>query len=397
MSHKESRDLHRRDFLKTAAAVTGGAALGWSVPRVWGNEASGSNGVPRRTLGRTGLRISEIGFGGYPVKDPDVVRYAIDQGINYFDTAWDYTGGWSERTIGEGIRGRREEVIITTKWHPWSDTPAEQMMEMLNTSLKRLQTDYVDCLLVHQVGRASGGESIERLTNPELFKAMEQARRQGKARYFGCSGHDGDLMEVMDYAITIPEFSVILCRYNFLSYPNEAELFRRAKARGVGSIAMKTLSGARGADLSPFRDKHTSYKQAALKWVLSNSDLSGLVISISNKRQVDEYVQASRGPLSARDYELLDEYAARFGRQVCRMCNACEPACPGHVQVADILRYRMYEKEYGLAGEGRRLYRERIARHFQNACLGCPAPCLDACPHGIDIPGELHAAHRILT
>src|SRR4029453_4800989 len=108
----------------------------------------------------------------------------------------------------------------------------------------------------------------------------------------GWGGPDGDFMEVMEYAITIPEFSVILCRFNFLTYPTEPALFKKAKAAGVGVVVMKTLAGARGAGAEKFRDRQTTFKQAALKWVLSNPDLTNLVISISDRDQVDEYAKA---------------------------------------------------------------------------------------------------------
>jgi len=270
-----------------------------------GPSAGPSTNMQYRVMGRSGFKVSEVGFGGYPVRDPSVVQYAIDKGINYIDTAWDYTGGVSESTIGKAIKDRRDDVVLTTKWHPWAKTTAKEMIEMLNTSLRRLQTDHVDFLLVHQIGKVSGGESIERLRNPELFKAMELAKRQGKALYFGCSGHDPDLMEVMNFAVEIPEISLILCRYNFKTYPQEPELFKRAKEKGIGVVVMKTLAGARGEDLSKFKGSQTTYRQAALKWVLSNSNVSNLVISVSSRDQVDEYVLASGRPMMPEESRLV--------------------------------------------------------------------------------------------
>jgi len=294
----------RRKFIKQSAVALAGAYLGFYAPRLirTGPNAGPSSDMQFRTMGQSGFRVSEIGFGGYPVRDPNVVRYAIDRGINYIDTAWDYTNGVSESTIGKAIRNQRENVVLTTKWHPWSRTSAEEMMNMLNTSLKRLQTDHVDFLLVHQIGRVSGGESIERLRNAELFKAMNLAKKQGKVRYFGCSGHDPDLMEVMNFALEIPEIALILCRYNFQVYATEPELFKKAKAKGVGVVGMKTLAGARGEDLSKFKGRGTTFRQSALKWVLSNPDVSNLIISISSRRQVDEFVKAStKRPLTAEE------------------------------------------------------------------------------------------------
>ena len=379
--------IRRRTFLT-------GSAAAMATPLRWARGASPS--MVYRPFGGTDLRVSEIGFGAYGTRDPDVIRYALDRGINYFDTAWDYMGGLSEETLGEALAGRRDEAVITTKWHPWPDTTKAEMLEMLHTSLRRLRTDHVDALLVHSVGAKAGKpDGIPRLQNPELFEAIEQARKDGKARFFGCSGHDGDLLEVMDHAIGIPQFSVILCRYNFLQFPDQPELFRRAREKGFACVAMKTLAGARGQDLAAFRDRHATFKQAALKWVLSNPDLANLVVSINATDQVDEYVRASGTPMSDEERTALVDYERLFGRSVCRMCDACEPACPAGVRVADVLRHRMYEKEYGLTGTGRAWYAEQ--RPVVAACDGCSAPCVEACPHDLDIPGELRAAHSILA
>jgi len=287
-------DHERRRFLKKTAAALSGAYLGFYSPRLFGvGTASSASNMKFRPLGATGFDVSEVSFGGYAVRDPNVVRYALDKGINYFDTAWDYTDGVSEQTIGTGLAGRRDEAVLTTKWHPWKDTTTDEMMEMLNQSLKRLKTDHVDMLLVHQVGKRSGGQGIERLQNQELFKAMERAKQQGKARYFGCSGHDPDLMDVMNYAVDIPDFNVLLCRYSYKAYPDQDELFQKAQSKGMGVVAMKTLGGARGEDLRAFEGSGTTRKQAALKWVLSNKHISNLIITMSSNTQVDEYVQAS--------------------------------------------------------------------------------------------------------
>ncbi|MBI4549936.1 MAG: aldo/keto reductase [Candidatus Omnitrophica bacterium] len=285
----------RRAFLKKSAAALAGAYLGFYVPRFvrMGPQAGPGADMQYRVLGRTGLKVSEIGFGGYPISDPNVIDYALDKGINYIDTSDCYRDGASEETIGKVMARRRKDAVLTTKFDAFSHTTREEMLGWIDASLKRMQTDYIDCVLVHQIGRNSGGESVERLQNPALFEAFATAKKQGKVGYLGCSGHDPDLMEVMNYAVGVPEISLILCRYNFREYPAEADLFRKAKEKGIATIAMKTLAGAREADLSRYRDGGATYKQAALKWVLSNPDLSNLIISISSRDQVDEYVLAS--------------------------------------------------------------------------------------------------------
>ena len=261
--------ISRRTLL-AAAAVAGGTA-------VVGGLASSQGGPPTpsamrsRTLGRTGLKVSEIGFGGYPIDDPDVLVYALERGINYVDTAHCYRGGASERAIGPALKGRRDRFVLTTKWcpHHIGKEPKRQVfLDMLDESLRRLGTDYVDIVLNHEVGRHSDGSGVERLKNPEMLEAFAVAKKAGKARFLGASGHDGDLPQVMGYAIDSGLFDVLLCRYSFLDYPEQQKLIDRAAAAGVGFIAMKTLAGAKGADLDRFRDRQTSFKQAALKWVL---------------------------------------------------------------------------------------------------------------------------------
>jgi len=362
------------------------------------SESPSSAGPMRyRVLGRTGLRVSEIGFGGYPVDDPDVLHYAIDHGINYVDTAPSYRGGASEETIGKVMKTRRHEVVLATKWRPYSKTSREEMLESLNASLKRLQTDHVDLIQVHQVGRASGGESIERLQNPELFEAFEIAKRQGKARFLGVTGHDGDLMEVMNYALDTDRFDTILCRYSFLDYPQQQELFRRAKAQNIGVIAMKTLAGAKGENLKEFRTGKTTVKQAALKWVLSNPDITNLIISMRNIDQIKEYMAASGSALTREDHRLLEKYAERYSREYCRMCNQCEPACPQGVKIADILRYSIYFHHYGEQKQAMLAYAELPISGQAGSCLNCPAPCEALCPYGIPVRRELLKAHTALA
>ncbi len=402
--------ISRRQFLMNAAAGMAGVVSAAAASDIFANikgpsletapdRRPAARSMKYRTLGRTGLAVSEIGFGGYPVSNPDVVAYALDKGINYFDTGHCYPDA-SERAIGEGLREKRSKAVIATKWCPYhSGQPdkKEFFLAQLDESLRRLQTDYVDVLLTHQVGVYSDGLGVKRLQNPELFEAWEIARKAGKARFLGCSGHDGDLMDVMNYAVDCGKFDVLLCRYSFLDYPGQQELIQKAHRAGVGFIAMKSLSGAKGADLGVFRSKTTSFKQAALRWVLSNPDVSNCVISMSSFDQVDEYIPASGQEFSAADQAVLNEYAALFSTQICRFCNVCEGACPRNVRVADILRYSMYYHEYGQQARAVRSYTAIPAGRKALECAACPAPCERQCPHRLRLKDLLAKAHQCLA
>ena len=353
----------------------------------------------QRVLGRTGLKVSEIGFGGYPIGDPQIVRYAIDRGVNYIDTAHCYRGGKSEEVIGEALAGRRDRVVLTTKWcphHVGKPATKQVFLDMLDASLKRLRTDHVDIVLNHEVGRNSDGLGVERLKNPEMFEAFETARRAGKARFLGASGHDPDLMGVMHHAVDSGRFDVLLCRYSFLDYPEQARLIEKAHAKGVGFIAMKTLAGAKGEDLDRFRDRYGTFKQAALKWVLSNPKVSNLIISINSTRQVDEYVPASGRPLEKADLQILKEYEETFSTEVCRFSGACLPACPENVRIADILRFSMYHNEYKQEQRGLESYARLVASERAAHCAHCAGFCEQACAYDLPIKTLLIRAHETL-
>jgi len=354
----------------------------------------------RRTLGRTGLEVSEVGFGGVPIDDPDVLIYAAERGINYVDTSPCYRRGASEEAIGRALERHRDRFVVTTKWCPHHfGRPAtkEAFLDILEGSLRRLRTDHVDVVLNHEVGRRSDGQGWERLENPEMLEAFETAKNAGKVRFLGASGHDGDLMEIMGHAVDSGNFDVLLCRYSFLDYPDQQKLIEKAHAAGVGFVAMKTLAGAKGADLGKFRGRNTTFKQAALKWVLANEKISNLIISISSRAQVDEYVAASGAPLTLAERAALLEYSAVFGDQVCRFCNRCEPACPYDVRVADALRFSMYFHEYGQEDLAREAYAALPVAARATVCADCPAPCVPACDYGLPVRDLLLRAHGALA
>lgn len=414
MSGGEGRPaaLSRRDLLAGAAAAAGVAAAGCAgdeQPVVAATSApaaapppaaEGTPGMRYRTLGRTGLVVSEVGFGAVPLDDPEVLLYAAERGINYVDTSPCYRGGASERAIGGALAAHRDRFVVATKWcphHAGKKAVKRSFLDSLDGSLRRLRTDYVDVVLNHEVGRSSDGQGYARLENPEMLEAFEEARRAGKVRFLGASGHDGDLLEVMTRAVDSGRIDVVLCRYSFLDYPEQQKLIDRAHAAGVGFVAMKTLAGAKGADLERFKARHVTFKQAALKWVLANQRLSNLVISISSRKQVDEYVAASGSALTLGERAALAEYAAVFGDEVCRYCNRCEPACPGEVRVADVLRFSMYFHEYGEQQRALAHYAAlpRAARAAD--CAACPAPCVAACDYGLPVRDLLLRAHAALA
>jgi predicted aldo/keto reductase-like oxidoreductase len=362
-------------------------------------------------LGHTGIKMSDISFGASRLGagEENLVRHAFDRGINYFDTAESYTGGESESTIGNALLGKRDKVYITSKVSAGATERKEELMMSLESSLRRLRTDYVDIYFNHAVN------DVRRLQNSEWYEFIERAKRQGKIRATGMSGHAGRLIECLDYALDKGSVDVILVAHNFgqdpkffqkftssfdfvARQPDLPRVLQHAKAKGVGVVAMKTLMGARLNDMRPFEKGGATFAQAAFRWVLANPDVDGLIISMTSAARVDEYLGASGWRSAAHDdLPLLQRYAQMQGTSYCRhACNDCENACPYGVSIADVLRTRMYAQDYG----DMRLARSEYALLGAGAaaCLTCTAqPCAGACTHGLSINTLLAPVHRMLA
>jgi uncharacterized protein len=363
------------------------------------------------TLGRTGIKISDISFGGSRLGagEGDTVRHALDRGINYFDSADSYTGGSSEETIGEALRGNRDRVYLTSKTYTGPSDRRDTMMRALEGSLRRLRTDYVDVYFNHAVN------DVARMKNPEWLEFTARARQQGKIRAVGMSGHAGRLIECLDYALDTDSVDVILVAYNFGQDPSFYQPFTRsfdfiarqpqlprvlqkAKAKNVGVVAMKTLMGARLNDMRPFEKGGATFAQAAFRWTLSNRNVDALIVSMTNPGEIDEYLGGSGAPPAASEgLPLLQRYVRMNGASQCRYgCSECLSACPNDVPIGDVMRSRMYAVDYGDPALARREYALLSAGAF--ACLSCAAqPCRGACPHGVPIERLLAPTHRLLT
>ena len=396
--------LDRRRFLGLGTMAAMGLATGRAAavpaPAIWRTV----------TLGATGLRVSDVSFGSSSSSDPDLVRYALDCGVTYFDSAESYDGGDAEEAIGLGLKGIvRDKVVLSSKTKAWASHRQADMMEALEGSLKRLGTDYLDIYFNHAVNH------VERMQNTEWRDFTERAKRQGKIRFRGMSGHGSRLVECLDYAIDQGLVDVILCAHNFAQdpdfyarlrhtfhyvdlQPGLPRVLEKAKSKDIGVVAMKTLMGGRINDLRPYERPGGSFAQAALAWVLSGGRVDAALISMTDRSRIDEYVSASgRAAIDDHDMDLLFRYAARQGTRYCRPgCDACAESCPESVEIAEVLRSRMYAVDYGDARLGRADY----AKLGGDAapCLTCEhRSCRGACPFDLAIPTLTRDAARRLA
>jgi len=419
----------RRRFLTGAAAlgtatVAGGAAFartffgfgtggpGWQpiAGGISGEGVAGTDPNPRsewkdsrvrayRRLGRTEFRISDIVLGSGPIsgeQGTEIARLAFDRGVNYVDTAPDYSAHGSEEAMGRALEGRRDEIFVATKFcnalgHLPPGTPVATYVEAVEKSLVRLRTDHVDLVHIHSC------DEVERLMDPNVHEAFDRLKQAGKARFLGVSTHTPKLVEVANRAIDSGRFDVMMLAYHHGIWPEIGEIIARARReRDMGIVAMKNLKGAKHHGLEGFKDEANAYSQAALRWTLSNPDVSCAVISFRELAHCDEYLAASGQGLSPRDVAILEKYDREILGSYCAPhCGKCLGACPEGLPIHDVLRHRMYFEDYGQEKEAMRLY-AGLAKNA-SVCAGCSGPCLGSCPIGVAIPERMRGAHDLLT
>jgi predicted aldo/keto reductase-like oxidoreductase len=392
--------MNRRNFLKTSV-LTATAAASTALP------VSAKQEKPTvkkyNQLGKTNLKMSDISFGAGKIPSPSMMLRAVDRGINYFDTAPDY--GTSEAYIGEAMRKiKRDKITIATKFcrhgsypgHLPSDAKKKDYISAVESSLSRLNTNYLDIVFVHAIGEKNKKMETEtkRLMSEEMLMAVNELKKQGKMKYLAVSSHGPDNMEdLLMKAVTSGHYDIIMPAFNFMKFPRIPDVIKEAHKRGVGVVAMKTLAGAKDMNFDP---KGEEFAPAAFKWVLKHKEVSGLVITIKTVSDLDLYLTASGQGFTASDQAALDRYALRYGKEYCRTgCNSCESACPYGVQIATIMRYYMYFNDYGMEKYAMQSY----ASLSDNAqlCHTCSTgSCTGACPYGLSVSVFLKEAHKKL-
>jgi aryl-alcohol dehydrogenase-like predicted oxidoreductase len=413
--------LDRRRFLTRALGVGAGglagsvaAALarnaGWlrvgpavtvsvpteSTPR---SQWQGARIQSYRRLGRTGFEISDISLGSAAIRPEtggeQIARRLIERGVNYFDTAPDYSAEGSETALGRARQGQRERMFIATKFctasgHLGAGASPQEYVAAVEGSLRRLRTDYVDLIHIHAC------DSVERLLSESAHEAFERLKQAGKVRFLGVSTHTPNLEAVAGAAIESGRFDVIMLAYHHGAWPQLSQIIERAAAADIGVVAMKTLKGAHHEGLLDFVGERDSYPQAAFRWVLQNPHVSGLVISFRKPEHVEEYLFASGQSPQPGDQAVLAKYDRLIAGKHCfAHCGACLSACPEGLPIHDVLRHRMYFEDYGEQREAMRLYSQLPVQ--ASVCLGCSGPCLGACPHGVAIRERTIGAHQLLA
>jgi len=338
--------------------------------------------VEFRILGKTGLKVSAVSYGAMRTRESEVIRYAIDKGINYLDTAHCYMNGDNEKIVARALKGRRNKVYIATKVHI---APKQQMIESVQDSLKSLQTDYIDVVQLH------GMSNAQQPQNAEAIEAMTAMKKKGLVRFCGVSTHKNQA-EVIRGMIETKFYDIVMMSYNFKSPAAIKEAVARAAKAGLGVVAMKTQAGG-------YKEKklgNLSPHAAALKYILQDKNVHTTIPSMPAFNMVDENMQAMTGSLTFFDRRTLGLYGAAIANRLCLMCGRCEGTCEQGVDIQEALRHLMYYEAYGERQLAQSGYRQIPAAQSAEACFDC-RKCSARCANGLKIKQQLVRAHRLLA
>ncbi|MZP30096.1 aldo/keto reductase [Heliobacterium undosum] len=337
-----------------------------------------------RRLGKTGLTVSELGFGAIPIIRLDtaeaikVLRRAYERGITFYDTANAYRD--SEDKIGQAFQGMRDKVVIATKTGLRDGKGA---LAHLENSLRMLRTDYIDLYQLHQV---SQDRDWEALTAPGgAMEVLVKAQEQGKIRHIGVTSHNRQMALKL---VRTGHFSTIQFPFNFIEDAAKDDLFPAARALDLGILAMK-----------PFAGGMIDNAALAFKFLRQHPDVLAIP-GYDSVQSVDQIVSFYDSPNMVTDDDLvaMDRYRQELGMQFCRRCEYCQP-CPHGVMITPAMGYQVLAKRMDppVAVEFLRRPMETVPN-----CVACGA-CVKKCPYDLPIPEmlkkhyDMWERHRIET
>jgi predicted aldo/keto reductase-like oxidoreductase len=342
-----------------------------------------------RTLGKTGLKVTSLGFGCMITSDGSVIARAADLGITYFDTARSYSGGNNERMVGAALKGKRNQITLSTKTE---GRTKEEALEQIDKSLSELGTDHVDIWYLHAKGKP------EDVTD-DLIEAQQIAKKAGKIRFAGVSTHSGQ-KELLPWLAKNPNVDVILTTYNFTMEPFMNDVIAEAAQAGKGIVCMKVMAGGtRGRGASPAISEKLHRDGAltsALKWVLRNPQIGTTVPSMTDMDQLDANLKAMTQPFGAPDEKILAMHLEHITPFYCRLCGECAGQCRQGLPVRDVLRFATYAEGYGQFALGRERYLALHPSHAQAKCGDCPS-CTVNCPYGVKVAREVARAQELFA
>lgn len=326
-----------------------------------------------RILGKTGLKVSRIGFGGIPIQRIDaagtkvLMHQLLEAGVNYIDTARGYTV--SEAFLGEALEGIREHFILATKSMARTK---EAMAADIETSLHNLRTDHIELYQIHNPSEAQ----FEQVLAPGgALEALLAAKEAGKIQHIGVTAHS---LAVFEKALSLDWVETIMFPYNIVETQGE-KLIQACTDRNIGFIDMKPLAGG-AIDNAPL----------ALRYIAANPNVTITIPGMASSEEIEQNIAAvsDKLPLSDAEKSQIQQIRRDLGTQFCRRCNYCAPCSVG-ISIPNVFLMEGYLTRYHLADWAKTRYNAMAVK--ASACVGCGA-CEDRCPYHLPIRKMLKKA-----
>ena len=326
-------------------------------------------------FGKTGLRVSRVGFGGIPIQRIDaegtkkLFEKLVERGVNYIDTARGYTV--SEEFIGYAVEslGIRDKLYLATKSMA---ATKEAMAKDIETSLHNLRTDYIDIYQLHNPSM----EKLDAILAPGgALEALMEAKAAGKIGHIGLTAHS---VKVFERALALDIIESVMFPYNIVETQG-AELVRRCHELGKAFIAMKPLAGGAIEDGG-----------AAMRCLLTDENVTVVIPGMYLESEIEENTSFGSEPLTEEESARIQKIRSTLTGNFCRRCNYCAPCTVG-IQIPSVFLFEGYLERYGLEDWARGRYNTLSVK--ASACIKCGA-CESRCPYELPIRSMLERAAK---
>lgn len=375
-----------------------------------------------RRFGKLDFEISTLGFGcmRLPVLDGEsgernisidekesirMIRYAIDKGVNYFDTAYLYNKGKSEILLGKALKdGYREKIKVATKIPIWLADTHDDLYKILDKELERLDVEYIDMYLLHMLSHMNW-EMVEKL---KVFDFLDNAKKSGKIKHVGFSFHDG--FHLFKEIINSYDWEFCYIQFNYLDEDYQAGVkgLKYAYEKGLAVVIMEPLRGGNLVKIIPEEikkiwnesDVKRSPAEWGFRWVCNHAEVSTVLSGMSNMNQLQENIttfsNALAGSLTTKELEIINKAKKVYKQNIrvnCTQCNYCMP-CPAGVYIRGIFNFYNNAALFNKKQEAIEFYSrmKKMGKDFSQ-CIMCKK-CEKTCPQHLPITKLLKEAHN---